>query len=202
MEPKREVEQWIQKARASWWEDGLAEIVSGLGLTFLGALGLWKERIPASSRGFWDFLWLFLLLTISLGTPYLVRWLKRRWIWPKTGYAHPLGRRWDPRSVLQFLGLLLLVGVATFLSPPVLSGILAGLFLFLILYHIARFSGLWRFLFIGLTILALSLIMGALALPLPQAILSLLSATGVLLLISGIHTWIRFRHSLKEAHDG
>ena len=197
-----QVQRWIQKARASWWEDGLAEIMSGLGLIVVGVLGFVKESTNQSPGGFWDFIYLGVLLAVSLGTPHLVRNLKRRWIWPKTGYAEPQGRKWDLKAFFWFLGLFLILGVLVLWRPSRLSGVLEGLFFFLILYSIARFSGLRRFLYIGLLSLLLGAALGFSSISPPQGFFLLLSGTGVFLLISGLFTWNRFWKTLREPSDG
>ncbi len=195
---KNQVERWIQKARASWWEDGLVEIFAGLGLLLIASTGILREHTSGTAQILWNLTWMVVLLGFTFGGQFFLRWLKRRFIWPRTGYAHPETAKIHLRSVLA---LLLIVGVfvALFLSPNLLlTKILSGAFVFLILFWTYTYSKVLRFL--GYAILAL--LGGGLLTPvqvsLNDFVMALLGLVALPMLIAGILQFQRYRRLAKQ----
>lgn len=144
----------LNKPKQYWYIDGLAEIVGGgviliLGITFLlGAL--------VESRGF-DQSWYFsvgqfiLVILFAWGSKILLRHLKTRITYPRTGYVEYRNRgvsgRWS-RALLAFIiafsfsALMGIVGkyIPERYEPMIMSSILA-----LLVCYLAMFIGLPRF---------------------------------------------------------
>ena len=192
------LEKWIQKARASWWEDGLTEILSGIGLTLIAISGILKEHTSGRAADFWGFAWVVILVGFSVGGKFLLQWIKRRWIWPRAGYAHPGSQRFDVRVVPELL-LILLVFIALIVwEPPVLTGLLSGLFIFLVLFRIYRYSRIKRFLGYGILALIGGFILAFVRLSFGDALMSVLGLVGVAQLWGGISQFRRFIKMLRQ----
>ena len=101
-----------QRARAYWFADGLYEIVSGIFAAILGGFILLESRVESGTPQA-DLLSntanVFLLLGAFL-TPVLLRWMKERVTYPRSGYvAYPelktaeRLRRGIPAMIIAFL---------------------------------------------------------------------------------------------------
>ncbi len=204
MDPRgvKSPERLVFQARAAWWEDGLAEMVSGIGLVVIGLLGWRKATLPPEASTPWDLAWTLAVLVFAVGGPFVVRWLKARWVWPRTGYAKP--RR--ERSLGVILGFLLALGVLALLlvwNPPFLGPLWAGGTMFLLLFSWYRYARVFRFLVIGIVILLLSGILAFLQISAEVALFLTLAFTGLAFLVTGTQAWIRFqKQQPAEAGNG
>jgi len=110
MNERREIEELMQRPRAYWFADGLSEIAMGVFLSLLALLFLWEARTPLGS-----WLWLVFGLAGPLligGFPWVMRGVvkrvKERHIWPRTGYVSYRYRRstlWRMASIALMVGL-------------------------------------------------------------------------------------------------
>jgi hypothetical protein len=86
----KEVRKVIRDVRASWWEDGLIEVMSGFIFLFMAAWFCMMEFVPDSTLkkglevGFYAVLILF-----AISSAWIKRYFKKKYVWPKTGYARP-----------------------------------------------------------------------------------------------------------------
>lgn len=135
-----------QRARAYWFADGLNEIVGGLFAATLGALIWWQSRLQDTPQA--DVLStaanLFLLAGVFL-LPVLLRWMKERVTYPRSGYvAYPEMKpaerlkRGIPAMLIGFLLAALIVistlassqtrlwAIALLIWLPTLMGVLVG----------------------------------------------------------------------------
>jgi hypothetical protein len=95
MSERQEIEELMHRTRAYWFADGLSEMAMGVIFSLLALLFFWEARIPSGS-------WLHLVFTLVWppligGFPWLmrrlVRHVKMRYIWPRTGYVSYQYRR-------------------------------------------------------------------------------------------------------------
>ena len=171
-----------QHARAYWFADGLNEIVSGIFAALYGGLILLITRAESGAPPK-DMLSttadIFLLVGVFL-TPVLLRWMKERGTYPRSGYvAYPelkfaeRLRRVIPAMIIAFL---LVVLVATFIIAsaqtrlwvfasmawlPTAMGVLFGV----IFIRSARETGLTRHFLLGSISLATAIWLGWRTLP-------------------------------------
>ncbi len=174
-----------QRARAYWFADGLNEIISGIFAALYGGLILILLRTRAESGAAQkDMLSttanIFLLVGVFL-TPVLLRWMKERSTYPRSGYvAYPelkpaeRLRRVIPAMIITFL-LVVLLAVSMLASAharlwvfasmtwlPTAMGVLFGV----ILIRSARATGLSRHFLLGCLSLVTAAWLGWRSLPL------------------------------------
>jgi len=192
------LEKWIQKARGSWWEDGLTEILSGFALVLLGLSGILKEHATGRAADYWGIAWVVILVSFSVGGKFLIQWLKRHWIWPRAGYAHPGSQRINVRVIPELLLIIVVFIALIIFQPPILTGLFSGLFIFLVLFRIYQYSGIRRFLGYGVLALLGGIILAFADLSLNDAIMSLLAVVGIAQFFGGIWQFRRFMQLLRQ----
>ena len=191
----------VRRARRAWWEDGITEIVSGLGLLILGLLGFQKEMVPESQNLTWQLAWILWLGVLIVGGNFLIRWLKARYVWPVAGYATPRQDRNGQWAGAFFLALIFLVVVAAW-DPLHLGAMIAGLPLFVFLLALHRYTRLRRFLVIGVLALLEGPLLALLSLNAMASLHLILGTVGFLFCLSGLWNWQRFRRRFREAPHG
>ncbi len=196
-----QVQEMMRRARSAWWEDGITEIVSGLGLLILGFLGFQKEMLPAPRNMGWQLAWTVWLGVFIVGGNLLIRRLKARYVWPVAGYATPRQDRDWRWAGAFFLTLILLVVVAAW-NPPHFGAAIAGLPLFIFLLALYRYTRLRRFLVIGTLALVEGLVLALFPLNATAALHLILGTIGLFFCFSGLWNWLRFRRRLQEAPHG
>jgi hypothetical protein len=150
-----------RRARAYWFADGLNEILAGLFALLLGGLLLLESRVGRETpqAQMLSSIVTMVLAMGALGLPFLLRWMKERLTYPRSGYvAHPDLRPAERlRRLLPGLGIalvLLVLLAASFIASPRVrlfsfSALLwfpaAFAFLFaLLMYRTAHATGLRR----------------------------------------------------------
>jgi len=191
----------VKKSRATWWEDGLTEIVSGKGLILVAFSGIMKDIASGNAKIFWTLLFILSLLGIAIRGQWLIRWLKKQLVWPFTGYAVPHKERWSLKT-----SLLIIIIVSLFFSILVLKlegivALLTGLFAFLIYSGIGQFSGLHRFYYEGAIGLLSGILLSILGVPSPLSIYSVLGIVGIVSTLSGVIVYLKFRKGLKVSYE-
>jgi hypothetical protein len=218
-----EVEKFIQDVRASWWEDGLIEVMSGCIFLFMAAWFWIMEFIPDTvlkkglEIGFYAFLIIF-----AVSSAWVKRCFKEKYVWPEAGYARPQMSR-KSKIVLSLVLFLIVVNIAlVFLWQIYQSSAstveLPGFFVFLNSYGEGFFIGLLVFLayfavylsikkkrFLIASILGLcsgiitSLILNILNLKSSRILAAImLGVIGIYSLSAGIPRFLRFRKTGKE----
>lgn len=183
---KRSTDQnFLYRARAAWWEDGIPETLSGIGLLLLSGVGLLRAQAPPSRFTWLNVVWILLLFSLILGMKRLILQAKARWSWPRTGYSRP--RRWvDLPTVLLILaatsGMFLAVSIG---SPPAV-GTGMGSFVLFLMVSLYRYARLPRFLWIGLLGGGVAFVLGLQGLPVEWMVHLVLGILGLLFLGSGI----------------
>lgn len=154
-----QIEQVRQRTYRYYYQDGLVELAVGFLFAVIG-LDTWLINITAEGTAISLALWILLpLLTIGgvFGVQRIVRQLKERWVYPRTGYVEystkPNPYRW------LVIAAALLLAVATFVLPYQFldkMSVLGGVILFIILVAIGAQVNLTRLVAIG----ALALLAG------------------------------------------
>ena len=84
-----DIDKVMRKTKSYWYEDGLGEILSGIFFVVIGAFLLAEWRSPADAP--WNWIFAPGLLVLVLGyiplARVLLRWLKERITFPRTGYV-------------------------------------------------------------------------------------------------------------------
>lgn len=195
---RENLEKWIQKARGSWWEDGLTEILSGISLVLLGVFGILMHRISGRTSDLLEFAWVVILVGFLVGSKYLVQWIKQRWIWHRAGYAHPGNQKISIRTIL---GLLLIVAAFIILvlaEPPYLTDLFPGFLIFVVLFFVYRYTGIRRFLAYSIIAVLGGIVLVFIRLPFSDEVMYLLVVVGTALLLGGIWQFHRFMRILQE----
>lgn len=102
-----EVKKVIQDVKASWWEDGIIEVMSGCIFLFMAAWFWMMEFLPDTNLkkgleiGFYA-----VLIIFAISSAWVKRYFKKKYIWPKTGYARPQISR---KSRIMFLLVFVLI---------------------------------------------------------------------------------------------
>jgi len=153
-----------QRARAYWFADGLNEIVGGAFAALLGMLILLQNYLQSAQADILSTLTDMFLLAGVVSIPLLLRWMKERVTYPRSGYvAYPQLQPADRLkqgipAILLALALVGLVAGSILASPitrlwamaclvwiPSLMGVLVGTGLF----RSARETGLTRQAWLG-----------------------------------------------------
>jgi hypothetical protein len=191
----------LKGARASWWEDGLTEAVTGLSLLIIGLLGVLKDTSSGRAENILSFIYTFGLLTIIFSAQWIIRLLKRKLVWPWTGYAYPKRQRLDMRFAISFLILLLLLFSVFLLKTERLQGFLSGLFIFTFFSGLARYNGLKRFYIPSLAGLLSGIGFSLTGVTFPISFHLIFVIVGILMGATGIVVFSRFRRG-AEVQDG
>jgi len=94
-----EVQQAARRAKSYWDTDGLPQIVLGASGVLVGSLFLWVSHMRSRQPQWLILVFVALLLGIYIGllgqkkSP-LIRWLKVRITYPRTGYVVPSSEGW------------------------------------------------------------------------------------------------------------
>ncbi len=189
-----------KRARASWWEDGLTEMISGLGILLIGLYGFLMNASTGSIYSLAEKgLFVLILLSIFL-VRYLIRRAKEKWVWPFTGYSIPSRSRgiWTMGGVVLALIMIVLILLAH--DKPVIYEASLSIFVSIILSSIAIYSGLkrfWIYAAISLITGLISIYMGADSEIFPFVLLTI---TGAAMTASGIILFSRFKKEVADGH--
>ena len=193
----REAKMWIKKARASWWEDGIVEIVVGVALLIIGLAGFLSNHLTGGAGVMLRVVWMLSLFVFVVFGRRIVKAFKTRFVWPKYGYAEPLDRREGRGGLLWSTVIIVsLVLSIVFYRKPVanflISIIPAGVFI-----YISQFSGLKRFVFIAVLTLLTGIVLTILEVNFSDSVGIILVASGIFLLISGLIAWEKFKREME-----
>jgi hypothetical protein len=219
-----EVKKVIQSVRASWWEDGLIEVMSGCVFVFMAAFFCLIEFLPDTNLkkgleiGFYA-----VLIIFAISSAWVKRHFKKKYIWPKTGYARPQMSK-KSRGVFLFVFVLILLNIllivlwqiyqssASEVSLPGFFAILnyyrqgffIGSFVFLAYFAVYLSMEKKRFLVAGILGLCSGIIASSILRVFDlnrDRIMAaiILGVIGVYSLSTGIPRFLRFRKANKEA---
>lgn len=224
----KEIKDTVRKARASWWEDGLVEVMSGAVFVFMAVLIAVFEflnfhlTVMGKTSRFSILVVFFIPILLLVLAPRVKRGLKCKFVWPKLGYSKPR-MSWKSK-IVYLLAFIVLIGYVTltFIWHLKRSSILGsrlmaffsfvnsygeaifiGLFIFLIYFGIYLSANKKRFLITGI----LGLCAGIIAAPTltilkPQRdtvlFIIVLGTIGVYSLFTGIPRFLLFRKASEE----
>ncbi len=218
-----EVKKVIQDVRASWWEDGLVEVMSGSIFVFMAAFFFMIEFLPDTNLkkgleiGFYA-----VLIIFAISSAWIKRHFKKKYIWPKTGYVRPQISR-ESKIVLFLVFVLIITNIALIslwqfyqnstskVGLPVFltilnscrEGFFIGSFVFLAYFSVYLSINKKRFLIAGILGLCSGVIAGLILrvfdLESSRILASIILGTiGIYSLFAGIPRFLRFR---KESVD-
>lgn len=66
----------VKKSRASWWEDGLTEIIGGKGLILIALFGLFKDITSGGAQKIFSILFVLSVFGVAFGGQWFIHYLK------------------------------------------------------------------------------------------------------------------------------
>ncbi|MHB1293770.1 MAG: hypothetical protein ACYC4R_02125 [Anaerolineae bacterium] len=143
---KDAIERTMRRTQSYWYEDGLAEITSGIGLALIGAFFYGQSLLAAHTA--WVGLLALLLPVVVVGGTFAMRWLlreaKARITYPRTGYvAYPRKPRRKRLTAAVGAGMGAVVAGFIASSPslmhwiPTIQGLLMGGLLLFVAYKLS-----------------------------------------------------------------
>ncbi len=194
MEKKRvEVDRLIKKARSSWWEDGIVELFTGMALIIISALGILSSVSGGSLSYIFSIAWILSLIVFILSGQKIIKFLKRKLVWSRIGYAKPAKERATFKNGKWTIGAFVCMLGSIILYTHPISSLLMSCFVSGIFMSIFEYSGLTRFAIIGLLNLVTGVTLFILGFKVNTGVFINLSVTGILLLLTGIMTWNQFQ---------
>ncbi len=187
----RDVKKLTMRSRSMWWIDGVAEIVTGtiLVISSVIALLLSYQSLSRTYRS--------ILVAIQIGIifagPYIIRWLKAKYIQPVTGYFKPDTRKSSQGKIIYML-IFAVLGIL--FAFAVISGSIWWVPVSLISLFVLVFTGIYwnvrRLVYLGIIEAILPPII---SLPYrgDHGIVVSLILMGIVILVSGVVTYIRFK---------
>jgi hypothetical protein len=220
-----EVKKVIQNVRASWWEDGLVEIISGI--VFILVAGLLSVMEFVSNQNLQTIL-VIVFVSVMIALAILGRWfkraLKKKYVWQKTGYSKPgIGRMSSLAYIFAFTLLIFYVGLSLHIFlryksiGQIPGGITSfyflstksnwffasfiGIFIFFVYLAVYLASGLKRFLLTGLLALVSGVTCAFFSGNELTIAITILVIIGIYSLLNGIPRFLRFRKSNIRRYD-
>jgi len=191
----------VRKSRASWWEDGLTEMIGGKGLILIALLGLLKDMTSGDIQKILSIFFVLSVFGVAFGGQWLIRYLKRIFVWPVKGYSIPQKQAWGLRTLLPLAVILVILLGSFLLNWDRIIASLSGIFVFLIYAGVGQFSGLKRFYFAGTVGLLFGILLTVMGVSSPQSIYFLLGIIGIVSTSSGIIAFLKFRKGLKVPYE-
>ena len=219
----KEIKDTVRNVRASWWEDGLIEVMSGCVFVFMAAFFCLIEFLPDTNLkkgleiGFYA-----VLIIFAISSAWLKRHFKKKYVWSKTGYARPQMSK-KSRGIFLFVFVLILLNIllivlwqiyqssASEVSLPGFfvildycrQGFFIGSFIFLAYFAVYISINKKRFLVAGI----LGLCSGIIASPILRVFelnrdrivaAVILGTIGIYSLSTGVPRFVRFGKASKE----
>jgi hypothetical protein len=197
-----------QKTLRYWFEDGLSEIVIGSLFFIVGAITLLQGLLMPGSN-LYRFLGLLTFLVITAGTlssRWLIRILKERLTYPRTGYVAYKPPTTIQRTVSLISGIvitiiiLLLVILSSQMSirwiPLILGFMMAGF-----LFVTGLRTGLLKYQFMAIGFVVIGLLLSFLNIQEWLSIGIMLSSLGLMFLLSGLIALIHYVHNTQPSSE-
>lgn len=204
----KDLNKTIRRSQQYWFDDGLVELLIGLLFIILGLLFWWQITFISSRSSAIMFAIGFPLAIImgALGLGWMLRWLKQRLVYPRTGYVtyqKPTRKR---RHLSLLIGILvgLSVGLAVMVTQSTFTELTAvfigagvGVGLFMIGYSI----GLLRFHLLAIWSVAVGVVVSFVGVADTLAVLLALTLVGGGLVLSGGFTFWRYWQNSEPGND-
>jgi hypothetical protein len=216
------VKKIMRDVRASWWEDGMVELISGI--VFIVVAGLLSVMEFVSNEKLQAVLGI-VCVSVMVALAVLARWFKRqlkeKYVWPKTGYSKPgIGKKPSLLYIIAFEFLALYIGLSLYIflkfktTNQIPVGIASfylldtksnwffagfiGIFIFFVYFAVYLASGLKRFLLTGLLALGSGAVCAFFSGNELIIAITIMIVIGVYSLLNGIPRFLNFR---KEEVD-
>lgn len=208
MNERQKIEELMHRTRAYWFADGLSEIAMGVIFSLLALLFFWEARTPPGS-------WLHLVFSLVWplligGFPWimrrLVRRVKARYIWPRTGHVSYQYRRsslwWRKRLWMASIALMGGLTIAAIMTWPRLLSLLFALSAAAWFSYMGYYVGLRRFYLLAAwgLLVGVGVVLTSVPRFLGAAIFWLAMSVGCL--ASGLCVLGRYRRSLAGSPQG
>ncbi len=105
-----------RQTRRYWTEDGLAEVVLGVGFVGLAGLLWLSNRAGAAQARLWGVVQAGYILAFAWGSSVMVQRFKWRLTYPRTGYLAYPRQRWR-RRVARFIAVAAVLAVVALVGP-------------------------------------------------------------------------------------
>ncbi len=107
----KEIKDAVRNVRASWWEDGLIEVMSGCIFVFMAAFFCIIEFLPDTNLKKWLEIGFYTALIIfAISSAWIKRRFKKKYIWPTTGYSRPQMNK-KSKIVLSLVLFLIIINI-------------------------------------------------------------------------------------------
>ncbi len=192
-----DIDRLAQKTRAYSYADGLWEIAMGVFFLLIALLMSWQAQTPPKSE---------LSLFFGLGTPILlvfgsvalgrlIKSVKARYVWPRSGYAEFSSHGTRPAVRAALIGFvaggMFAVVYATAKVPQVAIAF-TGLFSAAVFGYVGYHMGLRRFYLLAACSLIAATVILVAGLPILSGLAAFWLATGGAFLISGAYNFVRY----------
>jgi len=192
-----------EKVHQSWYEDGMFEISFGIcyliaSLIFLSPL---IKFLPRSSRLSVIFLRLIVVSAIVAGTFWLIRKLKKNFVWRKVGYS--VRRDYHPElvlvlAILSFLFLAFSMFGLHFLSSKIATFLLGFVMFFVFIAQYIQAGKIKRFLVLSPLPLLIAGVSSFLGVTWGDSLFLMIYILGCTFLVFGIIVYRNFKRTLRQ----
>ncbi len=192
-----------EKVHQSWYEDGMFEISFGIcyliaSLIFLSPL---IKFLPHSSRLSVIFLRLIVVSAIVAGTFWLIRKLKKNFVWRKVGYS--VRRDYHPElvlvlAILSFLFLAFSMFGLHFLSSKIATFLLGFVMFFVFIAQYIQAGKIKRFLVLSPLPLLIAGVSSFLGVTWGDSLFLMIYILGCTFLVFGIIVYRNFKRTLRQ----
>lgn len=211
MNTSQNINHWMQRTQRYWYEDGFPDMGFGGFLLIIGLFFLAEMLTPPGSP-FW-LVWgiggPIVLIGGALLVNRMVRKLKERVTWPRTGYVGYQPRQGRSRmfrfATAAIVAAVVSAGMIVIQKHWLNWSVILGFVYLGALGFVAYRFGLWRYLVLALWALVLGLALAPTALTVEQSGAVFHIGMGTALLLAGWLTWRRYNSlapSPQEAPDG
>ncbi len=210
MSTSQDINRWMKQTQRYWYEDGFQDMGFGVFILMIGLLFIGEALTPAGSP-----LWLvwgmggpLLLIGGGLVVAKVVRRLKERISWPRTGYVSYAREHGKSRAFRTALAMIVAAVVAAgmiILQKNWLSwAVILGIVYMATFSFVAYRFGLWRYLVLAFWALVLGLGLAPLPLTVEQSGAIFHVGVGLAMVAAGWFTWRHYNQSAppQEATDG
>jgi Na+/melibiose symporter-like transporter len=215
------IKKIMEDVRASWWEDGMVEIMSGMVFIVVAGLLSVMEFVPNEKlQAVLGVVCVAVMVALAILARWFKRHLKEKYVWPKTGYSKPrVGKKPSLLYILAFEFLALYIGLSLYIflkfkstnqipvgiasfylvntkSNWVFAGFI-GFFIFFVYFAVYLASGLKRFILTGLLALVSGVVCAFFSGNELIIAITIMVVIGVYSLLNGIPRFVNFRKDEK-----
>lgn len=204
-----DVNSLMKRTLRSWYEDGLADFTFGMYFLVLGTMGLVQFLIwPGwTSTILWSSATTLVLVLGGVATGWIIKLLKSRLTYPRTGYINFERRSGAPclGQIVSTMAIAAVISAATVILSGRLSNLslVFGLCFFAVFAYLWQRVGLLRYLALAVWCLTVGIALIALPLTMEQGGAAFWILAGLAMVTEGFLTWRQFDRTAPqpEAED-